>query len=204
MARPKGRPLGSILNQVLEYLPADGSELHWNEIEVKALADGMSARTFLKYMRKIDDAGKIGKRLDPASRRPRYLYSRLIGEEWEGMKRDKKAIIDLIHSAASKLKAAESEDEQHQIITALFSAVLPVVASGLAWNLSDAAAFEKKEDANAYFDVIIEIDLIPIIKELLNAIPHNPNTWKPEVEEFLNGIIRPMLPKIIEAGEKLR
>lgn len=196
--RPKGRPLGSLLKKVLEYLPADGSEVYWKDIEEKALAAGFSARTLLRYMRLLEKGEQIAKRLDPKSGRPRYLYSRQAGEHWQRLKEERDEIFPKIEEEAQNIKAAGSYEEQRDIIAGLFSVMLPVISSSIAHWLSRYAAFDNREDADAFLDVNIEIDLLPTIKKLANALPSNPDTWEEAVQIFLKNTVWSLLREDIQ------
>ncbi len=193
MARPKGRSSGIIAAGILELLPKDGSEVYWKDIEEKALAAGFNSRTLLKYIRLLEKGGKIAKRLDPKSGRPRYLYSRQAGEHWLKLREERDEIIAKIKEEAQNIETADNYMERCDIIGALFSVILPTISASIAWILSKYAAFDNRDDADAFLDVNIEVDLIPIIKELANALPQNPNTWEGAVQIFLDKSIWPIL-----------
>ncbi len=202
MVRQKDRLVGSIAQKVLGYLPNDGHGVYWKDIEEKALADGMSTRTLLKYTLLLEKAGVISKHLDPESRRPRYLYSRSKEGYWQRREEERAEILNIIKEEASEIKNVGS-DEQCETIAALFSVMLTVISSTIAQVLSDYASYRKKEDADTFLDVNIELDIIPIIKELANALPHNPNTWKGAFQIYLDKDILPRLKEEMNISNDL-
>ena len=212
MARPKSKFSGIIAKRILEFFPEDGSKVYWTETEKKAVIEGFSNRTFLKYVSLLEKAGKITKCLDPESRRPRYLYSRqsessrLIRQNPKNKERrvgELKIIKSLMGEVAAKVKETDDKDVRSQIIAAFFSDILPEIMLSISIMLSEYASFDKSEDAETYLDVNIELDLIPIIKELAHNIPQNIDTWAPAVDDFFDNVIAPTRKKVIEKMNKL-
>lgn len=204
MARHKGRPVGNILKEFEGYLPEDSTEISWADIEKKALKEGYSKRTLTKYMRLLESGGKMTKHLDTKKiGRPRYLYRRQ--NEQDKLRRfaDQKGVKGLMEDVTLKVRQSNSIDEQSRIMGIFFSYFIPEIALSVAEMLSKYASFENKEDAETYLDVNIELDLIPIIKELAHNIPQNIDKWAPAVNDFFDNVIAPTRDKVSEKMNKL-
>jgi len=158
-------------------LPDDGSEVQWSRLKQMAGERGISSATLSKHLKDGVKIGMIGRRVDDSTYPPNVYYHKISPRNIGVLPADSEKLllerVEVVREGFKKIVKEENARKQTAMADLLWRHLFAFLCARLSTFIISSCEEKKTfQEAEAYIETALNIDIIPYIKFLHGASYH--------------------------------